>query len=74
MRAQFGLTCFVSPHEGAPLLATMRCLTPALHALSAAATPVSYLAGEDVVLYNGLGPIKVLVPTTNKLNALANYQ
>eukprot|EP00198_Chlamydomonas_reinhardtii_P009955 XP_001699292.1 predicted protein [Chlamydomonas reinhardtii] len=39
-----------------------------------AATPVSYLAGEDVVLYNGLGPIKVLVPTTNKLNALANYQ
>ncbi|KAG2437761.1 hypothetical protein HYH02_011137 [Chlamydomonas schloesseri] len=39
-----------------------------------AATPVTYLTGEDVVLYNGLGPIKVLVPTTNKLNALANYQ
>ncbi|KXZ42708.1 hypothetical protein GPECTOR_122g449 [Gonium pectorale] len=38
-----------------------------------AATPVSYLTGEDAALYKGLGEVKFM-PTTRKMNALANFQ
>ncbi|PNH12061.1 hypothetical protein TSOC_001087, partial [Tetrabaena socialis] len=38
-----------------------------------AATPLSYLTGEDAILYKGLGQV-YFVPTTRKQNALATFQ
>ncbi|GFR46258.1 hypothetical protein Agub_g7810 [Astrephomene gubernaculifera] len=38
-----------------------------------AASPVSYLTGEDATLYKNLGQV-YFVPSTSKMNAMANFQ